>query len=159
MIKQVAYVLLALGIHVSACANTLTTLDGESRRLSDFVGHGNWVMVNVWSTGCSHCRDELPSLIAFHADNAANAIVLGIAVDYPGFGLADPVALRQFLSENKVNFPVLVADGELAGKFLDDRIDLVPITYAYDPKGRLVARWHGVITIADINEIISDFSQ
>jgi thiol-disulfide isomerase/thioredoxin len=115
-------------------------------------------MVNVWSPGCPHCVRELPTLIKFHADNAAGARVIGIAVDYPGFGAADPVALARFVADHGINFPNLAAGGASVSVFLGETVDLVPVTYAYDPGGRLVARWHGVITERDILEIIRDFS-
>ncbi len=143
---------------ISASAQTLTDGNGETLRLGDLVGGGDWVMVNVWSPGCSHCVRELPALIKFHADNPAGARVIGIAVAYPGFGAADPVALDRFVTEHGINFPNFATDGVDAGAFLGETVDLVPVTYAYDPRGQLVARWHGVITERDLMEIISDFS-
>jgi len=136
----------------------LTGLDGASYHLEDFVGHGRWVMLNLWSPGCSHCVDELPALIAFHRENPVQAMVVGVTMAYPGFGFADAAATAAFVESNAINFPILLADGDMAGRFVGERVDLVPVTFAYNPAGRLVARWHGAITIADINEIIRDFS-
>lgn len=132
--------------------------DGMVLRLGDVVGHGQWVMVNVWSPGCPHCVRELPALVRFHANNAAGARVLGLAVDYPGFGPVDPLALEQFRIKYGINFPNHATDGASVGAFLGETVDLVPVTYAYDPGGRLVARWHGVVTEQDLMEIINDFS-
>lgn len=145
-------------ISASLSAQTLTGANGETLRLNDLVGDGHWVMVNVWSPGCSHCLRELPALIKFHADNPAGARVIGVAVDYPGFGAADPVALDRFVTGHAINFPNFATDGAAAGAFLGETVDLVPVTYAYDPDGQLVARWHGVITESDLMEIIHDFS-
>ncbi len=145
---------------LTACADRagLAGLDGQSRALGDVVGRGHWVMLNVWSPGCPHCLDELPTLIEFHADNPHDATVVGIAVDYPGFGYPDRDALATFVAGHAITFPILMADGEQAGEFVGDTVDLVPTTFAFDPAGRMVARWHGVITRADIDEIINDFS-
>ena len=153
-----ALLLTAFFVTATANAQTLTGPSGEQVRLNDVIGRGHWVMVNVWSPGCSHCVRELPTLIKFHADNPAGAQVFGVAVDYPGFGAADPVTLARFATEHGVNFPSLATDGAGAGAFLGEAVDLVPVTYAYDPGGQLVARWHGVITERDIMEIIRDFS-
>lgn len=139
-------------------AQSPTGADGEVLRLEDVVGRGHWVMVNVWSPGCSHCVRELPALVRFHADNGAGARVIGLAVDYPGFGAVDPVTLEQFRLEHGINFPNHATDGASVGVFLGETVDLVPVTYAYDPDGRLVARWHGVVTERDLMEIINDFS-
>jgi len=138
--------------------NKLVGLDGDSHALSEFVGHGYWVMVNVWSPGCPHCVDELPTLRAFHANNDIGAMVVGVAVEYPGFGYPDDAHLSAFASDNQINFPLLLADRELAAEFVSEYVDVVPITFAFHPDGRMVARWHGVITELDINEIINDFT-
>jgi len=145
-------------VSVAASAQTLTGPDGASLRLGDVVGRGHWVMVNVWSPGCPHCVRELPALIKFHTDNTAGARIIGLAVDYPGFGAIDPGVVAQFAADHGINFPNHATDGASASAFLGETIDLVPVTYAYDPAGNLVARWHGVITERDLLEIIRDFS-
>lgn len=137
----------------------LIGLDGAKHVLSEYVGRGQWVMVNVWSPGCPHCVAEVPTLRGFHADNDFGATVLGVTVAYPGFGYPDEQKLRSFATEHKINFPVLLADRKLASNFVGSYIDVVPITLAFDPDGRIVAKWHGVITRADINEIIRDFTE
>jgi len=136
---------------------TLRGLDGKPHALSDYVGHGRWVMINVWSPGCSHCLVELPTLRRFHSDHNAAAMVVGIAVQYPGFGYPDSAAIASFAHANKINFPLLLADRDLASAFVTDLVDIIPLTFAFHPDGRMVARWHGVITTTDIEEIIRDF--
>lgn len=139
-------------------AQRLLGLDGDEHALGDYVGRGQWVLVNVWSPGCSHCLAELPTLNGFHQANEAGAMVVGVAVDYPGFGYPESDALRAFVQTNELNFPVLLADAKLASAFVSETIDSVPVTFAFAPDGRMVALWHGVITLPDILEIIRDFT-
>ena len=94
----------------------------------------------------------------FHQADDSGAMVLGVAVDYPGFGYPDREALAAFADDNAINFPLLLADAKLASAFVGEPVDIVPITFAFHPDGRMVARWHGVITLPDINEIIRDFT-
>jgi thiol-disulfide isomerase/thioredoxin len=136
----------------------LVGLDGTAHTIGDFVGRGRWVMVNIWSPGCSHCLVELPTLRRFHRENDANAMVLGVAVAYPGFGYPDRDAIDAFATINEIDFPLLLADGKTASAFVGEPVDVVPMTFAFHPDGRMVARWHGVITLPDINEIIRDFA-
>lgn len=145
-------------ITAAAAAQSPVGPDGAMLRLEDVVGRGQWVMVNVWSPGCPHCIRELPALVSFHANNTAGARVFGLAVDYPGFGPVDPLALEQFRIRHGINFPNHASDGASVSAFLGETVDLVPVTYAYDPDGRLVARWHGVVTERDLMEIIDDFT-
>jgi len=146
------------GSAVGSDTTELLGLDGEGHVLSDFVGGGRWVLVNIWSPGCPHCLAELPALREFHQANDSGAMVLGVAVDYPGFGYPDREALAAFADDNAINFPLLLADAKLASAFVGELVDIVPITFAFHPDGRMVARWHGVITLPDINEIIRDFT-
>lgn len=136
----------------------LLGLDGAAHALSDYVGRGQWVMVNVWSPGCPHCLVELPTLRSFHRGNDAAAMVLGIAVHYPGFGYPDRDAVNAFAIEHDINFPLLLADRKGVSAFVGSHVDVVPLTFAFHPDGRMVARWHGVITLPDIDEIIRDFA-
>src|SRR5690625_4297652 len=45
---------------------SLTTLDGESVRLSDF--RGQKIMLNFWATWCAPCRAEMPDMQKFYDD-------------------------------------------------------------------------------------------
>ena len=62
---RICFVLI-LTIHDSGAYGSdphkLVGLDGNGRALSEYVRHGYWVMVNVWSLGCPHCVDELATL-------------------------------------------------------------------------------------------------
>lgn len=157
------YVLFTICVIATAAVNgadgrALRGIDGNTHSLAEYIGQGRWVMVNVWSPGCPHCITELPTLQAFHQGNDANAIVIGIAVNYPGFTYPDADELGNFAVANDIKFPLLLADGRLASAFVGDDVDVIPLTFAFDPHGRMVARWHGVITAPDIDEIIRDFS-
>ena len=145
------------GAHASG-QTELLGLDGSSHALSAYIGRGQWVMVNVWGPGCTHCVAELPTLREFHSNNEFGAMVLGVTVAYPGFGYPEGEQVRTFANENKINFPLLLADRKLASDFVGSYVDVVPITLAFNPTGQMVAKWHGVITLLDINEIIRDFS-
>lgn len=158
--RALPFVLLVVASFLTSAASAQppTGTGAAALRLADIVGGGSWTMVNVWSPGCSHCVRELPALVNFHANNDAGARVFGLAVAYPGFGAADPVALEQFGAEHGINFPNHASDGASVSALLGETVDLVPVTYAYDPSGRLVARWHGVVTERDLMEIIADFT-
>lgn len=74
---------LILTIHNSGAYGSdphkLVGLDGNSHALSEFVGHGYWVMVNVWSLGCPHCVDELTTLRVFYANNDMGTTIVGVS--------------------------------------------------------------------------------
>lgn len=50
--------------------------DGTAAKLSDFVGKGNYVLIDFWSTGCPPCIDGLPMLKELYAKYKAKGFVL-----------------------------------------------------------------------------------
>ena len=57
---------------------TLDTLDGAgSRSIADY--RGKWVLVNLWASWCTPCRQEAPALEQFNRSQAKNDFtVLGV---------------------------------------------------------------------------------
>lgn len=110
--------LLALGAAVSLAASgltaqapggkaldfTLSTLDGDSLRLSSFAGHP--VVVNFWGTWCPPCRDEIPLLVAFYATHKDSGLVI-LAVNGRDQETSTR-AVREFATEFRIPFPVLL---------------------------------------------------
>lgn len=126
---------------------TLPDLNGAKWRLSD--QRGKVVLINFWATWCLPCREETPILISL-AKDFDGLSVAGIALDQEGLD-----AVRQFVSEYKVPYPVLLP---VPGSLLS-RIQPVPTTLLIDQTGRLAKKYVGAIGESilrtDIEELLA----
>lgn len=57
-------------------------LDGKPAALSDFVGHGKWVLVDFWASWCVPCRKEMPAVKAVYEKYKDRGFdVVGVSLD------------------------------------------------------------------------------
>ncbi len=121
------------------------TLDGETVRLSDFKG--KVVLINFWATWCPPCVRETPRLVRvaeMYRDQGL--VVLGVNTTYQD----DPARVRQFVSEQKIGYPVLLdADGAIGAKY---PARLMPTTYLLDREGKIVHTKVGEVDEATLME-------
>ncbi len=133
----------------------LEGIDGKTHALNEYVGHGKWVVVNVWATACPYCRHELYDLTNFHnAHQDKDAIVVGLTIAWPSFDYPEKDYLKDFASSYFIDYPLLMADGELASQVIGESVDMVPISFLYNPAGKLVRRINGMVTEKDLEEAI-----
>jgi copper(I)-binding protein len=112
-----------------------TTLDGESRQLSDY--RGQVVLVNFWATWCPPCRVEMPGFQKAHEELGPEGFtLLGLSVDVGGHD-----GVRQFLAERGITYPVAVV-GE-AQKQAFGGTPLLPTSILIDREGRIRHRVEG----------------
>lgn len=114
----------------------LADLDGGTRRLAEF--DGKLVLVNFWASWCGPCREEMPLLDAKRAELANKGFeVVGIAID-------EPDAVREFLKESPVQYPILLADAdEDASIQFGDTRGVLPYSVLIGRDGRILAQRAG----------------
>jgi len=101
------------------------------------------VLVNVWATWCSPCRQEFPDLLHVARDLAPKGLRLVlVSVDIPG----SEAETRSFLTSQGVDFPTFVRAGK-DETFVDGLerqwSGAIPATFVYDGGGKLVRFWEG----------------
>lgn len=125
----------------------LEGLDGNRHNLNEYIGKGKWTALNIWGTRCPPCMEEIPELIHFHDDHKdSNAIVVGVAIDFPSYGYARKDQVADFIEEYLVEFPVLLSDASISEKIGAGRLEGLPTTFLYTPEGELVGMQVGGIT-------------
>ncbi len=155
----IALIMLSLSYAInSATLDTLIEgLDGKQHALSNYIGKGKWVVVNVWGTDCPYCRAELDALIDFHdLHQDKDAIVVGLTLDWPTFDFPDKAELSEFALDYFIEYPLMMVNAKLAGEVVGKEVNMIPLTFFYNPKGDLVLRLNGVVTSAQLEKIIKD---
>lgn len=128
--------------------------DNNKHKLSEYIGHSQWVVLNIWGTRCPPCREEVPELVKFHDENQdKDSIVVSIAIDFPSYGYAKKDDVIAFSDDYLIDFPVLLSDSEVTEKLGLGRLEGLPTTYIFNPKGEVVGAQVGGIT----KEILEDF--
>ena len=127
-------------------ATELPTLEGDGTgSLADH--RGKWVLVNIWASWCTPCRDEAPALQDFYERNRKRGVVtLGIDTqDTTRDG-------AEFVEEFGLTYPHL-HDG--SGDYADELgATGVPESFLVDPQGKLVLRRAGPVTDEYLREQI-----
>ena len=90
-------------------------------------------MVNIWTTWCGYCIDEMQELQEVYDNLPERVNMVTICVD----GDSEASTAEDILEENGCNFQVLVPDEKLNGSLLN-QISAYPTTAFVDSEGNLV---------------------
>lgn len=133
---------------------TLKSIDDSEHKLSEYIGQGQWVVLNILGTRCPPCREEMPELVRFHDEHhTGDAIVVGIAIDFPSYGYAKKKEVTTFADDYLIDFPLLLSDSEITEKTGLGRLEALPTTYLFNPGGKVVGVQVGGIT----KKVLEDF--
>jgi thiol-disulfide isomerase/thioredoxin len=127
------------------------SIDGEVLDLATY--RGSVVVANVWWSGCTPCRREMPVLSDVVADVGDDAVLLGINIRD-----ASPENARSFMRGIGVDFPSFYDPGsEVLLAFGRIKPQAVPSTAVLDRDGRLAALVTGEVTSAvTLRDVIED---
>lgn len=119
------------------------------RKFSDLSGRelalNDWdaelIVVNFWGSWCPPCRKEMPLLSRLHKKYYSRGVqFIGIALD-------DPVAVANYLEEQKVSYPILWGSSNvsLLMSELGNKFGSLPFTAVVDSQNNVLFTYLGEI--------------
>ena len=117
-------------------------------RMDSLARHrGQIVLVNLWATWCTPCREEMPALQRFAREQAGKVVVLGIDQG------ESASAAAAYAKERGVTFPILVDEQQQYGRTYA-AIGL-PTSVIVDRSGHVVQGIDGQMTIEQMRAAVA----
>lgn len=116
----------------------LKDMIGVQHQLAQYKG--KWVLVNYWATWCPPCLEEVPDLVNLYDQHKnKDLVVLGVVFDYK-----DVKEVNAYVDDMLMSYPIVLGDDSVVEQI--GTADVMPTTFIYNPKGRLVKIKRGIVT-------------
>ena len=106
----------------------LTTLEGETAKLSDY--RGQIVFINFWATWCPPCRAEMPDMEKLYQDMDLEILAINLTESE-----RDEEGVAAFVKDFGLTFPIpMDVNSEVADAY---QVQAYPTSYMIDSSGRI----------------------
>lgn len=107
--------------------------NGKTKRLSDYVGRGQYVLADFWASWCGPCRQQIPDLIGLYQQYKEKGLtVLGIAFR------DKPEDTEKAIRDLGIPYPQIINAQDIPATLYG--IDALPHTVLFAPDGTIIAR-------------------
>jgi len=125
---------------------SLQNIKGETEALTDY--RNKVVLVNNWATWCPPCKAEMPTLVAYHNEHAADGFTV-IAIE-----AGEPVdVVSQFADSFNMPFPVWLDPNSASLRAFGN--GTLPNSYVIDRSGTVRYAWTGEISKAMLEKYVT----
>lgn len=126
-----------------------TDAEGAAAALSDYVGKGNYVLMDIWASWCGPCRGEIPNLRQLHERYGDKGLtVVGI------FTYDKLEQLKPTMEEEQIGWPQIADTANVAMDTYGT--DGIPFIVLFGPDGTILKRnLRGLGMVEVIDEIMN----
>jgi thiol-disulfide isomerase/thioredoxin len=158
LIQITLILLVTLPVNANPPDMHLVNISGTDEPMSNYIGKGQWVIVNVWSPTCSACVIELPQIKKLIARNP-DVPVLGVTLDFPSFTYGKIDIVLDFLKHTPLDYPLFLADMEQTSQLIGRWLVGIPSISIFHPDGRPLVTWPGVVEVDEIEKFIKNYKE
>lgn len=114
---------------------TMNDTEGKPRRLSEWCGKGNYVLVDFWASWCGPCRQEMPNVVANYAKYHEKGFeIVGVSFDN------NAEAWKNAIKSLNLNWPnISDLKGWRSAAAAAYGISSIPANVLLDGSGKIVA--------------------
>lgn len=139
-----------VGISWSAASSAFDFRDTDGNVVSSKEIQNKWLVLNYWAAWCDSCREEVPELNSFYKMNKGKDVIFyGVNYDHLTGG-----SLVSDIKSMGIQFPNLVEDP--SATYGLGELEVLPVTFIIDPKGKVVKKIMGRSTSESINDALKD---
>lgn len=128
---------------------TGTDADGKPIALSDFIGKGNYVLMDMWASWCGPCKGEIPNLARLHNQYKDKGLtVIGL------FVWDKQENLKKAMESEGITWPQIVDEESKSTQMYG--VDGIPHIILFSPDGTILKRnLRGDAMIETVEEIMN----
>ena len=128
---------------------TGTDADGKPIALSDFIGKGNYVLMDMWASWCGPCKGEIPNLARLHNQYKDKGLtVIGL------FVWDKQEDLKKAMESEGITWPQIVDEESKSTQVYG--VDGIPHIILFSPDGTILKRnLRGDAMIKTVEEIMN----
>ena len=128
---------------------TGTDADGKPIALSDFIGKGNYVLMDMWASWCGPCKGEIPNLARLHNQYKDKGLtVIGL------FVWDRQENLKKAMESEGITWPQIVDKESKSTQVYG--VDGIPHIILFSPDGTILKRnLRGDAMIKTVEEIMN----
>ena len=105
-----------------------TDVNGNELALSDYIGKGDYVLLDLWASWCGPCKKYLPIVREVHDEYSGKGlVVLGVNVN------DDPEKAKAFIATSDMVWDVMITEGNTVTKLYN--CSGIPSCYLISPDG------------------------